>query len=158
MASFRPSVLIIEARFYPELSDELAKGVIAALEEANADFHRIAVPGALEIPQALAFAVRAGLAPFGATRWRYHGAVALGCVIRGETSHYDIVANESARSLLSIATASGVPLGNGILTVENEAQAWERASVTDGNKGADAGRACLRLIDVFMECHGFRSE
>lgn len=158
MASFSPSVLIIEARFYPELSDELAKGAIAALEEANASFHRIAVPGALEIPQALAFAVRAGLAPFGATRWRYHGAVALGCVIRGETSHYDIVANESARSLLSIATASGIPLGNGILTVENEAQAWERASVTDGNKGADAARACLRLIDVFMECHGFRSE
>lgn len=158
MASFSPSVLIIEARFYPELSDELAKGAIAALEEANAGFHRIAVPGALEIPQALAFAVRAGLAPFGATRWRYHGAVALGCVIRGETSHYDIVANGSAQSLLSIATASGVPLGNGILTVENEAQAWERASVTDGNKGADATRACLRLIDVFMECHGFRSE
>jgi 6,7-dimethyl-8-ribityllumazine synthase len=158
MASFSPSVLIIEARFYPELSDELAKGAIAALEAANASFHRIAVPGALEIPQALAFAVRAGLTPFGATRWRYHGAVALGCVIRGETSHYDIVANESARSLLSIATASGVPLGNGILTVENEAQAWERASVTDGNKGADAARACLRLIDVFMECHGFRSE
>ena len=103
-------------------------------------------------PSALAFA------PFGATRWRYHGAVALGCVIRGETSHYDIVANGSAQSLLSIATASGVPLGNGILTVENEAQAWERASVTDGNKGADAARACLRLIDVFMECHGFRSE
>jgi 6,7-dimethyl-8-ribityllumazine synthase len=158
MASFSPSVLIIEARFYPELSDELAKGAIAALEEVNADFHRIAVPGALEIPQVLALAVRAGLAPFGATRWRYHGAVALGCVIRGETSHYDIVANESARSLLSIATASGVPLGNGILTVENEAQAWERASVSDGNKGADAARACLRLIDVFMECHGFRSE
>ena len=157
MSSFRPSVLIIEARFYSDLSDELAKGAISALEEANADYHVIAVPGALEIPQALAFAVHAGLMPFGATRWRYHGAVALGCVIRGETSHYDIVANESAKALLSIATTSSIPVGNGILTVENESQAWARASVTDGNKGADAARACLRLIDVFMECHGFRS-
>jgi 6,7-dimethyl-8-ribityllumazine synthase len=158
MASFSPSVLIIEAPYYPELAEELAKGAITALEEAHAEIHRIAVPGALEIPQALAFAVRAGLTPFGATRWRYHGAVALGCVIRGETSHYDIVANESAKALLSIATMSGVPLGNGILTVENESQAWERASITDGNKGGDAARACLRMIDVFMECHGFRSE
>lgn len=158
MAAFQPSVLLIEARFYEPISDELAKGAIAALEAAGASIHRISVPGALEIPQALAFAVRAGLAPFGATRWRYHGAVALGCVIRGETSHYEIVANESARSLLAISTMSGVPLGNGILTVENEAQAWERASINEGNKGADAAQACLRLIDVFMECHGFQSE
>jgi 6,7-dimethyl-8-ribityllumazine synthase len=157
MASFSPSVLLIEGRFYETISDELAKGALTALEAVGATVHRISVPGALEIPQVLAFAVRAGLAPFGATRWRYHGAIALGCVIRGETSHYDIVANESARSLLSIAASSGVPLGNGILTVENEAQAWERASITDGNKGADAAQACLRLIDVFMECHGFKS-
>jgi 6,7-dimethyl-8-ribityllumazine synthase len=158
MSNFRPSVLIIEARFYPAISDELAKGALAALDEAGADYHRIAVPGALEIPQALAFAISAGLLPFGATRWRYHGAVALGCVIRGETTHYEIVSNESAKALLSIATSSGVPVGNGILTVEDESQAWERASVTDGNKGGDAARACLRLIDVYMECHGFRSE
>ncbi|WP_088346176.1 MULTISPECIES: 6,7-dimethyl-8-ribityllumazine synthase [Rhodomicrobium] len=154
----KPSVLLIEARYYLDISDELAKGAIAALEEAGASYHRVAVPGALEIPQALAFAVRAGLIPFGASRWRYHGAVALGCVIRGETSHYDIVANESARSLLGIATGSSIPMGNGILTVENESQAWERASITDGNKGADAAVACLRLIDVFMDCHGFQSE
>ena len=154
----KPSVLLIEARYYQDISDELARGAIAALDAAGASIHRISVPGALEIPQALAFAVRAGLIPFGATRWRYHGAVALGCVIRGETSHYDIVANDSARSLLAIATMSGVPVGNGILTVENEAQAWERASINDGNKGADAALACLRLIDVFMECHGFQSE
>lgn len=158
MPSFSPSVLLIEGCFYQDISDELAKGALTALEAANATVHRISVPGALEIPQALAFAVRAGLAPFGATRWRYHGAVALGCVIRGDTSHYDIVANELARSLLSIATASGVPVGNGILTVENTSQAWERASINDGNKGADAAQACLRLIDVFMECHGFQSE
>lgn len=158
MSGFSPSVLIIEGRFYEEISDELARGAIAALEKAGASFHRVALPGALEIPQALAFAIRAGLIPFGAARWRYHGALALGCVIRGETSHYDIVAGESARSLLSIAVSSGVPIGNGILTVENRAQARKRASVSEGNKGAAAARACLSLIDVFMECHGFRSE
>jgi 6,7-dimethyl-8-ribityllumazine synthase len=158
MPSFRPSVLIIEGRFYEDIADELAKGALAALDEAGAAAHRIAVPGALEIPQALAFAVRAGLLPFGASRWRYHGVLALGCVIRGETSHYDIVAGESARALMTIATESGIPVGNGILTVENETQAWERASVEDGNKGGDAARACLRLIDVFMESHGFRSQ
>jgi 6,7-dimethyl-8-ribityllumazine synthase len=158
MAATKPSVLLIEARFYEAISDELAKGAIAALEEAGASIHRISVPGALEIPQALSFAVRAGLTPFGATRWRYHGAVALGCVIRGETSHYDTVANESARALMGIATMSVVPVGNGILTVENEAQAWERAFINEVNKGAVAALACLRLIDVFMECHGFQSE
>jgi 6,7-dimethyl-8-ribityllumazine synthase len=158
MPSFSPSVLVIEGRFYEDISAELAKGALTALEEANATVHTISVPGALEIPQALTFAIRAGLTPFGATRWRYHGAVALGCVIRGETAHFDIVANESARALMNIATTSGVPVGNGILTVENESQAWERASITKGNKGADAAHACLRLIDVFMESHGFGSE
>jgi 6,7-dimethyl-8-ribityllumazine synthase len=157
MTDFRPSVLIIEGRFYDDISDELAKGAVAALEEVGASFHRVSVPGALEIPQVLAFHIRAGLMPFGATRWRYHGAVALGCVIRGETSHYEIVANESARGLLSLASESGVAVGNGILTVESKAQALARASVEKGNKGAAAARACLRLIDVFMECHGFRS-
>lgn len=156
MTDFSPSVLLIEGRFYESLSDELAKGAIGALEAAGARYERIAVPGALEIPQVLAMALRAGLLPFGGSRWRFHGAIALGCVIRGETSHYDIVANESAKALLALATDSGVPVGNGILTVENEAQAWERASITAGNKGADAAAACLRLIDVFMECHGFR--
>jgi 6,7-dimethyl-8-ribityllumazine synthase len=151
-----PAILLIEGRFYEDLSDELARGAIDALEEAGASHDRIVVPGALEIPQVFGYVARAGLAPFGAERWRYHGVIALGCIIRGETSHYDIVAGESARSLLDIATRHAIPLGNGILTVENEAQAWERASVSDGNKGRDAARACLRLVDVFMKCHGFR--
>lgn len=157
MPDFRPHVLLIEGRFYEDIADELAAGAIAELEEAGATYDRIVVPGALEIPQVLALAIRAGLAPFGAPRWRYHGAVALGCVIRGETSHYDIVAGESARALMDLATQHGVPVGNGILTVEDEDQAMERAAVADGNKGGDAVRACLKLIDVFMECHGFRS-
>jgi 6,7-dimethyl-8-ribityllumazine synthase len=128
-----PAILLIEGRFYEDISEELARGAIGALEEAGASFDRIGVPGALEIPQVLGYVAHAGLAPFGAQRWRYHGVIALGCVIRGETSHYDIVAGESARSLLSIATRHAIPLGNGILTVENEAQAWERASVDSGN-------------------------
>jgi 6,7-dimethyl-8-ribityllumazine synthase len=158
MTKFRPSVLLIEARFYEDIADELANGAIAELEAAGATYTRVAVPGALEIPQVLAQAIHAGLAPHGAPRWRYHGAVALGCVIRGETSHYDIVSNESARALMDLAIRHGVPVGNGILTVEDDDQAMERADVTDGNKGADAVRACLRLIDVFMDCHGLRSE
>lgn len=155
---FKPSVLVIEGLFYTDLAEELRRGAVAALEEAGAAYRIVGVPGALEIPQVLALNIRAGLMPFGATRWRYHGAVALGTVIRGETSHYDIVAGESARALMDISCDSGVPVGNGILTVENESQAWERASVRQGNKGADAVGACLRLIDVFMECHGYRSE
>jgi 6,7-dimethyl-8-ribityllumazine synthase len=158
MSSFKPSVLVIEGQFYADLAEEMRRGALAALNAAGATCHVIGVPGALEIPQVLALNIRAGLMPFGATRWRYHGVVALGCVIRGETSHYDIVAGESARALMDIACDKGVPVGNGILTVENESQAWERASVTDGNKGAAAVEACLKLIDVFMECHGFRSE
>jgi 6,7-dimethyl-8-ribityllumazine synthase len=156
MVDAKPHILLIEARFYEGISDELAKGAITALEEAGATYERIVVPGALEIPQVLAFSALAGTLPYGAERWRFHGAVALGCVIRGETSHYDIVAGESARALMDLATRYAIPLGNGILTVENEAQAWERASVSDGNKGRDAARACLRLLDVFMKCHGFK--
>jgi 6,7-dimethyl-8-ribityllumazine synthase len=154
----KPHIAIIEGRFYEALSDELARGAIAALHEAGATFERYPVPGALEIPQVFGLLATCGLAPFGAPHWRYHGAIALGCVIRGETSHYDIVAGESARFLLDIATRHGIPLGNGILTVENEAQAWERASVEDGNKGRDAARACLSLVDVVMKCHDFRQK
>lgn len=155
MQDSKPHILIIEGRFYEDISDELAKGAIAALEEAGASHERITVPGALEIPQVMGLVARADLAPFGAPRWRYHGIVALGCVIRGETSHYDIVAGESARALLDLAMRHSIPLGNGILTVEDESQAWERASTSDGNKGRDAARACLRLVDVFMKCHGY---
>lgn len=158
MSEFKPSVLIVEGRFYDDISDELRGGAIGALEDAGASYHVVTVPGALEIPQVVALHLKAGLAPFGATRWRYHGVVALGCVIRGETSHYDIVAGESARALMALATDKGLPVGNGILTVENRSQAWERSAITKGNKGAAAAGACLRLIDVFMECHGFRSE
>jgi len=132
-------ILIVEARFYEEISDELAAGAIAELESGGATFERIAVPGALEIPQAVGIAL-AGR--------HYHGVVALGCVIRGETSHYDIVANESARALMEIALERQVPVGNGILTVDSRDQALERAGRDRRNKGAAAAAACLALCGI----------
>jgi 6,7-dimethyl-8-ribityllumazine synthase len=132
----RAHILIIEARFYAELCDELAKGAIAAIERAGATWERHAVPGALEIPGAIAAAAKAK---------RFDGYVALGCVLRGETSHYDIVSNESARGIMDL-TINGLAIGNGILTCENEAQAWARAHVSEMDKGAGAADAALAMI------------
>jgi 6,7-dimethyl-8-ribityllumazine synthase len=129
-------ILIIEARFYAELCDELAKGAIAAIERAGATWERHSVPGALEIPGAIAAAARAK---------RFEGYVALGCVLRGETTHYDIVANESARGIMDL-TMNGLAIGNGILTCESEAQAWARARVSEMDKGAGAADAALAMI------------
>ena len=139
-------VLIIEGRFYESISDELANGAIAVLQAQGAGYDRISVPGALEIPQALAQAVAAGLLPRNAASGRWDGAVALGCVIRGETSHYDIVCNNANHWLMQVAIANAIPLGNAILTVDTEAQALERARGGRKGKGADAVRACLALI------------
>ena len=127
-------LLIVEARFYAGLCDELARGAIAAIERAGATWQRMAVPGALEVPGAIAMAAK-----------RYDGFVALGCVLRGETSHYDIVANESARGIMDL-TMKGVCVGNGILTCETEAQAWARAKVSDMDKGGGAAEAALAMI------------
>jgi 6,7-dimethyl-8-ribityllumazine synthase len=140
-------VLIIEGRFYDEISDALANGAIAALNAQGVGYDRITVPGALEIPQALAEAVSAGLIPRSADSGRWDGAVALGCVIRGETSHYDIVCNNANHWLMEVAIRNGVPLGNGILTVDTEAQALARAHGA-GGKGGAAVRACLSLIEL----------
>lgn len=132
-------ILIVEARFYEPLSNELARGAMAALEQVGATYERIAVPGAFEIPGAISFAM--------ASR-KYDGFVALGCVIRGETSHYDYVCGESARGLQELAVRDHAAIGYGILTVENEEQAWVRAKVEEGNKGADAVRACLTMVGL----------
>jgi 6,7-dimethyl-8-ribityllumazine synthase len=129
-------ILILEARFYAELCDELARGAIAAIERAGATWERHAVPGALEIPGAIAAAAKAK---------RFDGYVALGCVLRGETTHYDIVANESARGIMDL-TMAGHAIGNGILTCENEAQAWARARVSEMDKGAGAADAALAMV------------
>jgi 6,7-dimethyl-8-ribityllumazine synthase len=132
----RAHILILEARFYGELCDELCRGAIAAIERAGATWERMAVPGALEIPGAIALAHETGL---------YHGYVALGCVLRGETTHYDVVSNESARGIMDL-TLEGLCIGNGILTCENEAQAWARAKVDDMDKGGGGADAALSMI------------
>ncbi len=141
-----PHILIVEARFYEDIAEELAKGAIAVLEEAEVTYERLAVPGAFEVPAAIRMAVRA--MHFHPHRRRFDGYVALGCVIRGETTHYDYVCQESARGLQNLALEFTLALGYGILTVENEAQAWERARVDGKNKGAAAARACLAMIEA----------
>jgi 6,7-dimethyl-8-ribityllumazine synthase len=139
-----PNILIVEARFYSHISDALLDGAMATLDNAGARFERITVPGALEIPATIAFAAKAGE---GAGK-SYDGYVALGCVIRGETYHFEIVANESARGLMDLGMHHGLCIGNGILTVQNEEQALARAARDKLDKGGDAARACLALINL----------
>ncbi len=140
--STEPKLLIIEARFYSDIADALADGAIQAIEAAGATYDRIAVPGVLEIPAALSMVMTSmeGEGTF------YDGFVLLGCVIRGETSHYDIVANESARVIMDLTVDADLALGNGILTVENADQAWARARADDKNKGGAAATAALEMI------------
>ena len=141
-------LLIIEARFYEEISDLLVAGALAECEARGVLYERIAVPGALEIPQVLSLAAESGLIPGGAPASRFSGAIALGCVIRGETAHYDVVVNNANHWLMDAAMRFRVPVGNGILTVETEAQAIARAKGGRDGKGGDAARACLRLIEL----------
>lgn len=140
------TILIVEARFYTELADELVKGAVAALEAEGVFYHRLAVPGAFEIPAAIAIAEQGATGRPGVPH--YDGYVALGCVIRGETTHYDYVCSESARGLQDLATRQCLAIGYGILTVENDEQAWARADISRKNKGAHAANACLRMIDI----------
>jgi 6,7-dimethyl-8-ribityllumazine synthase len=139
-------VLIVEARYYEAIAEELLAGAVAELEASGATFERITVPGALEIPLALAQAIKGDLIGSDEADARFDGCVALGCVIRGETSHYDTVCNNANHWLMELATRYAIPLGNAILTVETEAQALERARGGRKGKGADAVRACLALI------------
>jgi 6,7-dimethyl-8-ribityllumazine synthase len=150
-------ILIIEARFHERVADLLLDGAVAELEAERVAHERISVPGALEIPQVLASAVAVGLIPADAPNARFCGAVALGCVIRGETSHYDVVCNNANHWLMEIATRRCIPIGNGILTVDTEAQAMERAQGGRSGKGGDAVRACLRLVDVARRFEGQRA-
>jgi 6,7-dimethyl-8-ribityllumazine synthase len=134
-------LLVVEARYYEGIADELLAGAKRALDAAQADYDVVTVPGALEIPQAIVIALDAAR-----RKSPYDGVVALGCVIRGETSHYDIVAGESARAIMDIGVARGVPVGNGILTVDKEEQAWARARPDGQDKGAAAAEAALALV------------
>lgn len=140
-----PHIMIIEAQFYQDLADEMAQGAIAVLEAAGATYERHSVPGALEIPGSIACAVKAMEDVRAATR--FDGFVALGCVIRGETTHYDYVCGESARGLMDL-TLQGLAIGNGVLTVENKDQAWARARQSEKNKGGTAAEACLAMIGI----------
>ena len=139
-----PRILIIDARFYDDIADALVTGAMEVLEGQGADVTRVSVPGVLEIPAALAMA----LAAMEAGTADYDGFVLLGCVIRGETTHYDIVANESARAVMELTIDAALPLGNGILTVENGEQAWARADPSKKNKGAAAAQAALDMIAI----------
>jgi 6,7-dimethyl-8-ribityllumazine synthase len=136
-------VLVVEARYYDDIADALLAGATKALQEAGATIDVVSVPGSLEIPPAIAIAIDAARG-----RRRYDGAVALGCVIRGETLHFEIVSQQSARGLMELAVAQRFPIGNGIVTVDTEAQAWARARPEEQDKGGDAARAALALIAV----------
>jgi len=136
-------VLIVEARFYERIQDALLEGAKAALDAFEAEYDVVTVPGALEIPIAISMADDAGQKPAGV---KYDGYVALGCVIRGETTHYETVAGESARAIMDLGVSRRLAIGNGILTVEDEAQAWARARPSEGDKGGGAAKACLELI------------
>lgn len=132
--------LIAEARFYTDLADELAAGAIEALEALEHTYERAVVPGALEIPAAILAGHKGNKA--------YDGYIALGVVIRGETSHYDIVAGESCRALMNLTLDPGLAIGNGIQTVENADQAWARARRADKNKGGGAAKAAMTLVEL----------
>jgi len=131
-------ILIVEARFYDHLNDMLLDGARTAIEEAGHRHETITVPGALEIPGAIAMAAESG---------RYDGFVAIGVVIRGETYHFEVVSNESARGLMALSM-DGIAIGNGIITVENEAQALARARKSEKDKGGEAAKAALRMLEL----------
>ncbi len=137
-------ILVVEARYYDDIADALLAGAAKALKEAGAAFDVVSVPGALEIPAAIAIALDAAQR----RRRAYDGAVALGCVIRGDTIHFEIVSHLSARGLMDLSVARRIPVGNGIITVDNQLQAFARARVEDQDKGGDAVRAALSLIGL----------
>jgi 6,7-dimethyl-8-ribityllumazine synthase len=133
-------ILVIEARYYESISEDLLQGALAKLQAADAEVVKVNVPGALEIPHIISYAEKA--------KAGYDGYVALGCVIRGETTHYDYVCEESARALMDLAVDHQLAIGNGIITVENEAQAIARSKPDQKDKGGFAASACLRMIQL----------
>lgn len=141
-----PNIVLIEARFYENISDQLAAGAIAAIESAGGTVHRISVPGILEIPAALQFAIEGQGNP--ETGQMFDGGVVLGCAIKGETDHYEHVCGESMRGTQDVALAHAFPVGNGILTCPTRALAEERADPARRNFGGRAAEACLRLIEI----------
>jgi 6,7-dimethyl-8-ribityllumazine synthase len=144
--SDQPHIMVAVSSYYELVASELLKGTLAALEEVGATHELYDIPGAFEIPAAIAIAI--GSPDFSGGRRLFDGYIALGCVIRGETTHYDYVCGEVARGLQDLAVRHSLALGFGILTTENMEQAMARAAVNRGNKGADAANACLRMVEV----------
>ena len=143
-------VLIVEARYYDDLADALLAGAMTVLEEAQAKVERISVPGSLEIPGAIAIAIEAARRK----RRPYDGVVALGCVIRGDTIHFEIVSQESARGLMALSMTHALPIGNGIITVNTQSQAFARARMEEMDKGGDAARAALAMVRLKRRWQG----
>jgi len=136
-------ILVIEARFYDKISDALLEGAFDVLQKAKVEIIKVTVPGALEVPHVISMAEAANAG--------FDGYVALGCVIRGETTHYDYVCQESARAIMNLAVNQQLAIGNGIITVENEDQAWARASKDKKDKGGFAANATLKMIKIRAE-------
>ena len=132
--------LIVQSHFYPDIADAQLAGAVSALSAAGVSYERVSVSGALEIPLAIAMAA--------VSEQHFDGYIALGCVVRGKTTHYETVCAESARGLMDLAIAKNLAIGNGILTVEDEAQAWERADAAQKDKGGDAARAAMSLVTL----------
>jgi 6,7-dimethyl-8-ribityllumazine synthase len=143
-------ILIVEARYYDDIADALLGGAMKVLDAAGADVERVSVPGSLEIPTAIVIALDAAKA----NGRPYDGVVALGCVIRGDTIHFEIVSQESARGLLDLSKDRGMPIGNGIVTVNTVTQAFARARVEEQDKGGDAARAALALVRIKRQLTG----
>ena len=143
--SDQPHIMIALSRYYEDVASELLTGTLGVLEEASATHKLYEIPGAFEIPTSIAIAMRSP--EFSGGRRRFDGYIALGCVIRGETTHYDYVCGEAARGLQDLAVRHCLALGFGILTTENHDQAMARAAVNRGDKGADAANACLRMVE-----------
>jgi 6,7-dimethyl-8-ribityllumazine synthase len=143
-------ILIVEARYYDDLADALLAGAVTVLEKAQATVERVSVPGSLEIPGAIAIAIEAARRK----RRPYDGVVALGCVIRGDTIHFEIVSQESARGLMALSMTHALPIGNGIITVNTQSQAFARARMEEMDKGGDAARAALALVRVKRQLAG----
>jgi 6,7-dimethyl-8-ribityllumazine synthase len=143
-------ILIVEARYYDDLADALLTGAMVVLEKAGVEVERISVPGSLEIPGAIAIALEAARRK----RRPYDGIVALGCVIRGDTIHFEIVSQESARGLMALSMQHALPIGNGIITVNTQSQAFARARMQEMDKGGDAARAALAMVRVKRQLAG----
>jgi 6,7-dimethyl-8-ribityllumazine synthase len=142
-----PHILVVESRYYEDIADQMMDGLVQEFEKVGATHERIEVPGAFEIPAAIRFAIRS-MNFISLTSKRYHGFAAMGCVIRGETDHYEYICRESARALQELAMQYSIALGYGILTCNTREQAEQRASVTGGNKGGETAKACLAMVEL----------